>query len=953
MNCRPFLRGLLVLLISFVAICTTTAQTASDPNEGSRLTYDSALGSYGFSWWGQPGRTYFIQHSDDLSAWEYLPLIESGTDTTLAWGFTSTTDRFFLRLRRSDIPTADPFTADFDGDHIGNWAELLQGTDPLSAVDTDGSDLPDDWEQFYFGHLGVDPNAPSPGDSSMTNLHKFLKDLNPNTDDTDGDGVPDGSDGYPGDGQRSAELPLVTYAIIDISGGSQDGHDVWAAALNDVGQAAFVYADDYGEQHPFTWLAGEPTVLSALPLQDASGGFTRELAAGAMNAAGTLAGSLHAQRPDPDFPDSPEEHYSLFSFAGGTVTESADGIGFATSIYGLSENGTVIGDYHPESYYGLAGPVSSATTFYDDPFYPSSISRGGVVGGKLGFESQHAALWLPGWESPLDLGTLLESSSGSSQLLDVNDSQEAVGISDAPADPVFNTGSSAFLFTNGNLLPFLNVIPATYQGQVNFSGTTSAKISNAGHVLLNGSSLEGPDKAATWNSGWFLWNEDGPGAAEIRRAILPAGWSLRIQGINSAGMILALGVKQETDAQGQPATNPDGTPKYETLQRAVLLPLVEFTTSDIIKGFDYPLQGDPPDPSSPMGQHNGEKDTKRSEWWTSIGQGPIYGEGLDVSDHVKADVGSDDAADLFTIRVKPGDDLIIGLSPTELSGKETLLTITGKNLPLPLTKQAQIEIVDQSTPPQVVRTLNVLSLVKWDVPVRICYVYDPAHDVPPPATGNNPTEIRIRYRISEEIINHLNRTFRQACVQFYSAYGSGVIPLRYDEDLDGKLDRGSGDLSLDTEMQPFLDSGYFDENMLTIFVVSRFQQYYSNGYLPGSSLVVAGFNAANNRRQSRWVFINSELFTESTAPPYHLDGYLNACAHEIGHALGISTRNYGGPSGRYSDFQHDAGAYPLRYGNTKTLMDPAVSDRSQDIWIRSEDWQRANQGAQDLFTLPP
>ena len=123
-------RALLVLLAGLVACNTATAQTSTDPNEGSRLTYDSllgtydfswwgqswkifgsaifVLGTYDFSWWGQSGRTYFIQHSDNLLAWEYLPLIESGTDAMRAWGFTSTASKFFLRLRSSDIPASDP-----------------------------------------------------------------------------------------------------------------------------------------------------------------------------------------------------------------------------------------------------------------------------------------------------------------------------------------------------------------------------------------------------------------------------------------------------------------------------------------------------------------------------------------------------------------------------------------------------------------------------------------------------------------------------------------------------------------------------------------------------------------------------------------------------------------------------------------------------------------------------
>ena len=83
-------------------------------------------------------------------------------------------------MRSTDLPTNDPYTADFDGDQIGNWDELLQGTDPLAAADTDANGLPDDWEKFYFGQTGADPNAAAPGGGGLTNLQHFQLGSNPN-----------------------------------------------------------------------------------------------------------------------------------------------------------------------------------------------------------------------------------------------------------------------------------------------------------------------------------------------------------------------------------------------------------------------------------------------------------------------------------------------------------------------------------------------------------------------------------------------------------------------------------------------------------------------------------------------------------------------------------------------------------------------------------------------------
>jgi hypothetical protein len=97
-----------------------SAQGPSDLNEGTLLELDEANGIYRFKWWGRLGNHYFIQHSEDLMTWTYLPVILPGADAIEEWGFSTGPEKFFVRLRIWTGPVTDPQTDDFDGDGIGN-----------------------------------------------------------------------------------------------------------------------------------------------------------------------------------------------------------------------------------------------------------------------------------------------------------------------------------------------------------------------------------------------------------------------------------------------------------------------------------------------------------------------------------------------------------------------------------------------------------------------------------------------------------------------------------------------------------------------------------------------------------------------------------------------------------------------------------------------------------------
>ncbi|MEI8313650.1 MAG: hypothetical protein WCH98_23115, partial [Verrucomicrobiota bacterium] len=167
-------RLLAALAILQAIVLGASAQTPDDLNEGTRLEYDSANSIWRFRWWGRSGRTYFIQHSDNLmEPWQWVPMVEVGNDSIKEWGFTSTSNKIFFRLKYSDQATADPNGDDFDGDGISNLTELQMGLNPIST-DSDGDGMADGWEISHGLNPLVNDSYLDPDGDGRANITEYL-----------------------------------------------------------------------------------------------------------------------------------------------------------------------------------------------------------------------------------------------------------------------------------------------------------------------------------------------------------------------------------------------------------------------------------------------------------------------------------------------------------------------------------------------------------------------------------------------------------------------------------------------------------------------------------------------------------------------------------------------------------------------------------------------------------
>lgn len=167
------------------------------------------------TWLGVAGRVYFIQISTNLQSWSYAPLVEFGSGANIAWQFSTTGGRIFIKLIYTDnTDNTAGASGDLDGDGLTNLEEVAtRFTDPFNR-DTDSDGMPDGWEvQYNLNPLSGDDATTDADADSLSNLLEYRLGTKPNgtgSTDSDADGLADGAEYNSGGNPARFDMPIIS-----------------------------------------------------------------------------------------------------------------------------------------------------------------------------------------------------------------------------------------------------------------------------------------------------------------------------------------------------------------------------------------------------------------------------------------------------------------------------------------------------------------------------------------------------------------------------------------------------------------------------------------------------------------------------------------------------------------------------------------------------------------------
>lgn len=156
----------ILILTAFTPFPLSSQPTHESPNDGLGILRDPLKESSLLSWWGIQDRFYFVQQSEDLVIWNFLPFFDLGNDAEIAWGLKSTAPTIFLRILHTADPESGLMTADYDEDGLTTYQEYLLSADPFNP-DTSGDGI-FDGIALKLGLPITPPERPTPDPFDVT-----------------------------------------------------------------------------------------------------------------------------------------------------------------------------------------------------------------------------------------------------------------------------------------------------------------------------------------------------------------------------------------------------------------------------------------------------------------------------------------------------------------------------------------------------------------------------------------------------------------------------------------------------------------------------------------------------------------------------------------------------------------------------------------------------------------
>ena len=869
-----------------------------------------------------------------------------------------------------------PTTADDQDLAIANLGQLKKAFSFDPWIDQNNNGIPDTWEQnndLWGGGGGggtppLEPDADEDGDG-LSNYAEYNSGTDPRNTDSDGDGSNDAGDSFPNDDRRSGYIPVKYYGVIDLSeheaGGPVDlvtiddsNQVAWHSTLPGVGNAPGThyvvvwrdgaasttsFVETYDEtQMPYTGPTG--TVYSAKRLE------TKTYEALALSATGKLGGiySLSVQlwpfyqRGDVYNDSVASASESLgFTFAGGTPTiinplqpypgssvsnypQIPSMIPLSLSVYSISSTGTLFGtseQYDPQTY-ETTDHVFLETPAATDPKEVGSrstpISNSGIVaylgeGGIKVWDGSTAPAALPGSANDTPSG--------------VNDLKQVVGTKGefSASHPL----GSGFFYDGTTKHTFQDILPEKFKKQIRsavpYLITNVDPATNQPTITFSAEALEGED---TWVSNLFRWTKNAGGKTAVERLHFRAEILMEPTTGNRGGAYAGRRSSTGSSTSSTPAPASAAGIKFAPAVEQNAAGTLKLEALSINWGFDAPTPGD-----NPNGASTGTGETENPMWWTSVAKAGEY----NINQTVKVVFDSDEQAKNYQIVVPDAsapliDVIAVGGGSMTAPVKETKLKITGKaGSGLLNAQDALVHITPKGKPAQVTTKLTVRVLPERKVKVGIWRVEDPTTTVTivdGKKVHTRKTKLPEWLPSDADVIKRLKQVYRQACITVEQDIQAGHCTP------PGSVNFVECDISGNGKLEFATRAPFGPE--YDVLKNAPMGAPLNLVFLADTSLMASGVYPNDGNK----IFVFGNRFSPDNTTKPHPLLIPDTCAHEMGHALQVSTRNAN--STDYLRKNHDSGPWPdgVEQAPIGGIMNAPRFGRA--MWLRYEDWNKAN-----------